>query len=103
MEYTKTILITQRRSMFIMSCLTEKILEEDETVREEATFDDGLVMEVKCCGSQEEPAWTEAVLFAKSDKGAYVEVACSDASDEFLGEWELEYNGNKYIVNVVEQ
>ena len=99
----KKLLITQRRSMYIQRCLTEQLLAEGETISDDVTFDDGMLMSIKCCGSQDEPAWTEAVLFVKGEGQSYTEVACSDASDEYLGEWSLEYEGKPYTVEVVEQ
>ena len=73
----------------------------DETISKSVTFDDGCVMDIKCCGVEYEEGttnlpWTEAVLF--NDKGG--EICCSEVSDDFFGDWELEANGNKYIVHV---
>lgn len=101
--YKETCTITQRRSDYIKKCLTSVELTEDEILIDDVTFSNGFLMEVKCCGSQEEPAWTEAVLFRKTAGGAYAEVTCSEVSDEYLGEWEVEYDGDKYVVKVVEQ
>lgn len=70
-------------------------LNEDETFVKTAKFEDGFEMDIKCCGSDEE-AWTEAVLF---DNG--IQCCFSDVSDEFLGEWELEFDGNVYLVHVI--
>lgn len=75
-------------------------LPEDVTITKTARFDDGMEMEVKCCGVKYEEgysnvAWTEAVLF----QGAG-EVACSEPSDEFLGEWRLECDGIEYVTFV---
>ena len=49
-------------------------------------------MDVKCCGSQDDPSWTEAVLFGRFGN----EVACTGAFDEFEGTWDLKYNGTLY-------
>lgn len=74
---------------------------EDETLSYTAKFGYGIEMDVKVCGVQYEEggsntAWTEAVLF---DHGS--EVAHTDVCDTFTGEWELEYDGKKYITEVL--
>ena len=64
-----------------------------------ATFPNKIDMDIKCCGTQDGVAWTEAVLFNKHGS----ELCHTDVSDEFLGDWELEYNGNVYLVHVVKE
>lgn len=71
-------------------------LGEDETFTETAVFGNGLEMDIKCCGTQEGEAWTEAVLFTKEGIG----VAVSEPSDDFFGEWELYYKDDIYHVDV---
>ena len=76
---------------------TEKeCLGEDETITYTTKFDDGIEMDIKCCGVQfneneSNTAWSEAVLFQNG-----CEVACSEPSDGFEGEWELEHDGVIY-------
>lgn len=70
---------------------------EDETIIYTAKFPDGKEVDVKCCGCQDAPSWTEAVLF---DSSGY-QLAYTEPSDEFTGPWELEYNGITYIVDVI--
>ena len=75
-------------------------LGEDETIIHTVVFDNGIEMDIKCCGVQFEEgesnlAWTEAVLF----KGGS-QVCCTEVSDEYFGEWMLEYNGDEYVVKV---
>ena len=67
-----------------------------------ATFDNGMVMDVKCVGaeSEDEGAWTEAILMKPDDKGNLSEVTGSQVSDDYLGEWNLEYKGDTYTVEV---
>ena len=82
----------------------ERRLDEDETFAFTAKFPDGYEMDVKCCGVQYESgssnsAWCEAVLF--NSRGG--EVACTDVEDEFLGDWELEHDGVRYVVDVLEE
>lgn len=61
-----------------------------------ASFTDGKEVDIKM-NSSEDDFWTEGVLF--DDDGS--ELCCSDVSDSLEGEWEFEYNGNKYVVNVI--
>lgn len=106
-EYQKTITISKDELETINEYLNweegddeDYHLSEDETIIHTAIFDNGMVMDIKCCGSQDEAAWTEAVLFYP-ENGALYEVGCSDVEDTFDDEWELEYEDDKYVVNVV--
>lgn len=77
-------------------------LGEDETISETVVFEDGAEMDIKCCGVQYQEgeinrAWTEAVLFKNG-----CQVACSEPSDGYFGEWELEADGVLYVANVKE-
>lgn len=79
----------------------EHCLGEDCTITETVKFENGAEVDIKCCGVQFEEgssntAWTEAVLFVNGCQVAYTE-----PESEFEGTWELEYNGDTYIVNVV--
>lgn len=76
--------------------LNSVILNEDETIYYSAIFDDGYEVDIKICGADYEPAWTEAVLFKNG-----CECCCSECCDTLLGEWELEYKNKKFIVDVV--
>lgn len=68
---------------------------EDNTISVTAVFPDGMEMDVKCCGCDDAPSWTEAVLFRDGS-----EVCCTDVEEEFPGPWELDYNGRRYIAIV---
>jgi hypothetical protein len=64
-----------------------------------ATFPDGVEMDIKCVAPlnpSEETYWCEAVLFVPPH-----EVACSEISDEFSGEWSIEYEDKLYKVNIL--
>ena len=107
MRYEKTITINKAAADMIIRYLTieptcaEDCLGEDETIVYTAVFDNGIEVDVKCCGVQygedEETnvAWCDAVMF----KNGY-EVGCSEVEDDFFGEWEFEYDGNEYVVMV---
>lgn len=60
-----------------------------------AIFPDGKQMDIQLCGSDEAP-WTQAVLYDAN--GA--ELTFTDVADTYDGEWELEYDGVTYHVNV---
>jgi len=82
------------------SC-ADDCLGEDIAITHTATFDNGITVDIKCCGVQynedeeSNTAWTEAVLFKDGH-----EINCSEPSDEYLGEWILEYNNDEYVVLV---
>ena len=78
----------------------EQCLGEDETITFTAAFMDGLEMDIKCCGVQFEEgssnlAYAEAVLFKNGH-----EICCSEPSEDYLGEWSLENDGNTYVAVV---
>lgn len=80
---------------------SDDYLGEDETISETAVFPDGNIMDIKCCGSRNSSAWTEAVLFAPAKNGvAYQELSCTDAEEEFVGEWKIERDETTYLVVV---
>ena len=98
MIYTETITISAKLANKInqLTTIVNPDFGEDETITVTANFGNGYEMDIKCCGADDETAWTEAVLFYHGS-----EVCCSEPSDEFLGEWELKTGSDKYIVNVV--
>ena len=96
MKYEKKLLIFKKESDYISHLLsTTDSMSEDDTIIKTAKFDNGIEMDIKLCGAQDDYPWTEAVLFNNGS-----EVCCSEVSDEYVGEWELEYNGNQYVVYV---
>ena len=99
MIYETTLKVPHNRLDYIKHALEEPdYMGEDDTITDSVTFPNGMQMDIKCCGSQDDVAWTEAVLFNKDG----VPEAISDVSDEFLGEWELtDGEGTTYRVTVV--
>jgi hypothetical protein len=87
------------RYLHVEPTCVEECLGEDITIIHTVKFDDGIEMDIKCCGvqydeySESNTAWTEAVLFENGYQVCY-----TDPSDEYLGEWSLEHDGNEYIV-----
>ena len=73
---------------------------EDDTITYSVVFHlNGYTADIKVCGANEDLPWTEMVLFDKNGS----ECTCTDVSEDFEGEWELEYNGDIYKVLVVEK
>lgn len=68
----------------------------DNIITHTAQFPDGMQMDIKCCGSQDGPSWTEAVLFDQNGQ----ELTCTEVCEEYMRLWELEYSGIKYFVFV---
>ena len=107
MRFEKIIIIDKCKAEEINKFLHVEPSNEDECLGEDiaivhtAKFDDGIEMDIKCCGVQYEEesesnlAWTEAVLFSNG-----YEICCTEASDEYFGEWICEYDGNEYVVIV---
>lgn len=109
--YKKMIYLSQKEANFINKLLTnepeneEECFGEDMTITHTARFSNGFDMDIKLCGVQYEEGgcntpWTEAVLFGTTDGTNYHEVSCTDVGEEYMGEWEMEYNGDKYITVV---
>lgn len=101
MLYSEKLYIRQSKLNDINRALNEPgQMGEDDTYTETVTFSNGYQMDIKCCGTQDDVGWTEAVLF--NEHGA--QIAYTDPSDEYDGEWELEDDeGNQYRVDVVQQ
>lgn len=99
-EYRSTLYLSDAAWKTIEGFLNAKSEDEyqgeDNTISYTVRFPDGKEMDVKCCGCQEEPSWTEAVLF--DEKGC--QLTYTDVWDEFIGTWELTYKDAIYIVEV---
>lgn len=70
--------------------------DEDHTITYTVEFPDGKQMDIKCCGCQDEPSWTEAVLFDEYGN----QLCCTEPDYSFDGPWELQYEGIYYTVNI---
>lgn len=101
-KYEKTKIISKDRAEYINTLLKltgDKIydkygLKRDDTVTETVVFDNGVEMDIKLviCDEDGEP-YTEAVLFDKNGS----QMAYTDAADEFLGTWTIEYENGSVI------
>lgn len=98
MIYRSRVHITDDELKYIEDAIENGGMSEDETITKTAKFGNGYEMDIKCCGADDEHAWTEAVLF--NSEGS--QIAVSEPSDDFFGIWELEDDdGNTYKANVV--
>ena len=107
MKYTKTIVVDMSLAEKIRKYLSEEPSDrescqnEEDTISLTASFDNGVEIDVKCCGvkyieGESNMSWSEAVLFDNYVEQMYTEPDC-----EFFGEWMFVYKKNIYIVNVV--
>lgn len=103
MKYTKTLKISKKEDELIRKYLTRipknesECFGENDSFTRTVKFDDGMEMDIKLCGVEflddsSNLPYTEAVLFKNGS-----EVSCSDACDNFTGEWELENGKNTYV------
>lgn len=96
MKFKKTIKISKKEADWIEKALHSKdLMGEDDIVTKTAEFDNGITIDIKLCGSQDDYPWTEAVVF---ENGA--EAGCTDVCEDFLGVWEIEHGKYTFIVNV---
>ena len=107
-RYKKTLWLQKDTADRINHYLTVEPKDESECLGEDRTitysfgFEGGYDMDIKCCGvkfheGESNLAWTEAVLFRHGS-----EVARTEPSDEFFGEWELEHAGNVFTIDIKE-
>ena len=69
----------------------------DEALTETIKLDNGNEVDIKLVIAEDDDYnWTEAVMFDKDGK----ELAVTEPSDDFFGEWYLEDNENTYIIEV---
>ena len=103
MNYNETIELFPETAERIQHALdnTDR-LDPGASIIYSATFLNGMVMDVKCVGAEsvDAGAWTEAVLMKPDEQGNLSEVTGSQVSDDYLGEWKLEYKGDTYTVEV---
>lgn len=98
MIYRSRVHIDDDELKYIEDAIENGGMSEDDTITKTAKFSNGYEMDIKCCGADDEPAWTEAVLF--DSEGS--QIAVSEPSDDYFGIWELEDDdGNTYKANVV--
>lgn len=101
MEYKEVIVLDKETYDRIMEAISQATLDLGESIISTATFSNGFQMDVKCNGcAGDQTAYLEAVLFDENghEKGWVDGVD----SDEYLGEWSIEYKGDTYTVDVKE-
>lgn len=82
-------------------------LDQNSCISYEVPFPDERIIRISCntmhwCGAPEKYKtlpWTEAILLKETQNG-FVELCHSEIKDEFFRCWELEYENERYIVNV---
>lgn len=111
-RFIEQIVIPKEAADEIDYLLTNKPITEDECLGEDIAirytkrfYKTPMSMDIKLCGVQFEEGnsnlpWTEAVLYENNEYDEDIQVAYTEPSDEFFGEWEIEYNGIIYVVNV---
>lgn len=93
-EYKQTLYISKEMNEYINNALqSTDYMGEDDTISKTAVFDNEIEMDIKLCGADYDYPWTEAVLFKNGS-----ECCCSEPCEGFVGEWQMEYNGDTYIV-----
>lgn len=96
-SYSRTIIISGAEARTIKGYLdgAAGVQGSDNVISKTAVFPNGVEMDIKCCGSDTEASWAEAVLF---DHGC--EVYCTEPAEEFIGLWSIDYKGTKYEATV---
>jgi len=99
MRFEKMLVIGRKTADFYEKVLrSTDMMGENDTYSETVKFDNGYEMDIKICGTDNEKPWTEAVLFNKESG----ELECTPPDSIFFGEWWISYDGDDYIVNVIQ-
>ena len=80
----------------------EEYLSENEKMGYTISFENGAEMDIAVLGVEyidgdDNGAWTDAMLFKGNN------VCYADSQEDFFGEWEIEFDGDIYRVNVIEE
>lgn len=94
MRYEKKLMLSKKESDYINKMLgVTDGMGEDDTIVNTVEFDNGIEIDVKLCGCDDDYPWTEAVLFKDG-----MEVCFTDPHDLYFGEWDFQYRGDEYVV-----
>lgn len=107
MRYEKSITVEKAKANYINRLLNvqpkfeKECFGENEKHSDSVTFENGYKMYVDICGVQYEDggdntAWSQAVLH---DKDGF-QLAYTEPSVDYLGEWEITFNGDVYVMNI---
>jgi len=97
MKYEKTIRIDKRKTAFYDKILkSTNEMSDDDAYTETVTFNNGMFVDIKICGADDETPWTEAVLFDQNGSQCVFTEPCED----FFGTWSLEYENDEYIIHI---
>ena len=104
-RYEATVFVDRAAVKFAEQALDDcNVMCEDEVKTFTASFPDGKVVDVKLVGSQNGPAWTEAVIFEREHGSPFLRCrGFTEVSDSLLGPWHLECDGVEYVVNMKEK
>lgn len=101
MEIKKKIYIskeTDDKVSRFLSAKTEKDYQgADLVISLPVDMGDGIVMEVRCCGCDDEASYAEIVLFSH---GSEVNVCAVHNATRFCGVWRIDYHGITYTLEV---
>lgn len=111
MNYTAEIRVSEEDAKYFeMLCQNPNDIPRDFVpFYEEVKFENGMIACIQVVSPENpenESSWTQMVLFSpEKDKTRGIvfnqEVACSEVKETFIGEYKIDYNGNKYIVEVL--
>ena len=99
MRFEKTLVIGRETADYYQKVLhSTDMMGENETCFETVKFDNGYEMDINIRGVDNEKPWTEAILFNEESS----ELECTPPDEAFFREWWISYEGDDYIVNVVQ-
>lgn len=101
MRYERTIFVKpdllQTIDAYLEADNEEAYQGRNETISFTAVFDNGLQVDVKCCGCSDQASWAEAVLFDENGR----ELGCTEPEGSpFSGEYCFFLEGDEYVVSV---
>lgn len=102
MEIKKKIYIskeTDDKAARFLNAKTEKDYQgSDLVISLPVDMGDGIVMEVRCCGCDNDVSYAEIVLFSH---GCEVNLCAVNNATRFCGMWRIDYHGISYVLEVV--
>lgn len=98
LKLERTLLISEKYANSVEAYLngTAEHLVEDDTISWTVPFMDNTEADVKLCGENDAPYWTEAVLF---DKNGH-QLCCTEPESELFSDWELRCGDKTYTIHV---
>lgn len=107
MNFKKTVSVSPSIAKYVENACSDNKknrkywLEEGETPYVlSVEFENGVVVDLKLCGSDDAPSWCEGVMFVPNEKGTLTEVSCTEPEDTILGEWDFWLGADWYHIYV---